>query len=96
MQTCLDYYEYYATANSNLFAYVVARNEISNNRPVLLNIGFSEQCDDHTVTAFAWTNFTISGYSDSETFFKVKDGYTPANRYICWSTVVGAFTTKVS
>lgn len=96
VQECLNYYEYYATANSSLLTENVARNEINNGRPVLLNIAISEQYSDHTVTAFAWEDYLVSHYDLLITFFGVKDGYTAGTRYVCWSVGEVSFATKVS
>ena len=72
------------------------KKEISNDRPILLNIAYSEQYKDHTVTAYAWTQFDVEGEDMTFRFFKVRDGYTSSeDRYVNFETVIGSYITRV-
>lgn len=73
-------------------------NEISEGRPILLNIASASNYTDHTVTAYAWTQFTNS-YVGTYKFFKVKDGYSTSSstdygRYVNNAELVLAYYTK--
>lgn len=91
---CAAEYSLNKTISSSLLSWSTGTSEISNGRPILLNIWLSGQYHDHTVTAFAWTRFLVSGVGTYLEFFKVKDGYVAGNRYVCYQTVTGSYITK--
>jgi len=88
------------TAQSSLLAVSLAKSEINSNRPVLLGIASNYQYNDHAVTAFAWKIYMCYNTSDpdanmSMTFFRIRDGWSTATRYVCTDEVTGLFTTRV-
>lgn len=97
VQLCINAFSLSKTASSSLLSWSTGTSEISNDRPVLLNIWYSEQYDDHTVTAYAWTRFSVlsGGLTEIIRFFKVKDGYAAGSRYVNYETVTGSYITKV-
>lgn len=95
VRACLNYYGMNKTASSSLFSWSTGTSEISNNRPILLNIATSGQYEDHTVTAYAWTTFYIYDLNYESKYFKVKDGYASESRYVCYNTIAGSYITKV-
>ena len=76
-------------------SWATGTSEISNGRPILLSIWHSDQYEDHTVTAFAWTSFQIVEVDIYMNFFKVKAGRVAASRYDFYQTVPGSCITKV-
>ncbi len=95
VRDCLNYYGMNKTASSSLLSWSTGTSEISNNRPILLNIAFSGQYEDHTVTAYAWTTFYIYDLNYESKYFKIKDGHAAENRYVCYNTVTGSYITKI-
>lgn len=91
---CAAYYNLDKSISSSMLTWSTGTSEISNGRPILLSIWHSDQYEDHTVTAFAWTRFQVSGVGTYMDFFKVKAGRVTASRYVCYQTVTGSFITK--
>ena len=84
--------------SSMLSIWTNGTNEISEGRPILLNIASASNYTDHTVTAYAWTQSTNS-YVGTYKFFKVKDGYSTSSstdygRYVNNAELVLAYYTK--
>ena len=52
---------------------------------------------DHTVTAYAWTQFVTPSNNITYKFFKVKDGYTTSNvgRYVYVNSMAPSYVTTV-
>lgn len=91
---CAAYYNLGKSISSSMLTWSTGTSEISNGRPILLSIWHSDQYEDHTVTAFAWTSFQIVEVDIYMNFFKVKAGRVAASRYVCYQTVTGSFITK--
>lgn len=91
---CAAYYNLDKSISSSMLTWSTGTSEISNGRPILLSIWHSDQYEDHTVTAFAWTSFQIVEVDIYMNFFKVKAGYVSESRYVCYQTVAESFITK--
>ena len=91
---CAAYYNLGKSISSSMLTWSTGTSEISNGRPILLSIWHSDQYEDYTVTAFAWTSFQIVEVDIYMNFFKVKAGRVAASRYVCYQTVTGSFITK--
>ena len=52
---------------------------------------------NHTVTAYAWTQFVTVSTNLNYQFFKVRDGYTTSNvgRYVYFDSMAPAYVTTV-
>jgi len=76
-----------------------AKNEIDNNRPCLLNIGYYASVHvDHTVTAIGYRTYhlTGSGATMDVTFYRVKDGDCSGDRFLYSAQIFGVYVTKVA
>lgn len=82
-------------ASSTMVSWSSGTEEISNNRPILLNIASSPQYSNHTVTAYAWTIFKSDSTNTNYRFFKIKDGYYAGSRYVCYDEISLNYITKV-
>ena len=81
-------------ARSSPFAKRTAVREINCGRPVLLNIAFSPQYRDHTITAYGWEEYAPeNGRGRKLLFFKIRDGYTKEPRYLVYRRIFGIFAT---
>ncbi|MBQ9891053.1 MAG: hypothetical protein IJM39_06550 [Firmicutes bacterium] len=80
-------------AKSSLFAKSTAIREINAGRPVFINIAVSRQYYDHTVIAYGWEIYRPSGRGRKILFFKIRDGYSKAPRYLICRRIFGVFTT---
>lgn len=96
---CLAHYGLSQTASSSLSAWDIGKSFISRNRPVMLNIWSAPggNYSDHTVTAYAWTQFVTVSNNITYKFFKVRDGYTTNNvgRYVYFNSMAPAYVTTV-
>ena len=77
------------SARSSLFVKRRAVSEILEGRPVLLNIAFSGQYTDHTVTAYGFEEYAVGDRSKRIMFFKVRDGYSKETRYLEYKGIIG-------
>ena len=77
------------SANSSLFVKRLAIKEILSGRPVLLNIAFSGQYRDHTVTAYGFEEYAAGPRGRKVMFFKVRDGYSKEPRYLEYKGIFG-------
>ena len=81
-------------AKSSPFAKRTAVREINSGRPVLLNIAYSPQYRDHTVTAYGWEEYAPdNGRGRRLLFFRIRDGYTKEPRYLAYRRILGIFAT---
>ncbi len=81
-------------AKSSLFAKSAAVREINAGRPVFINIAVSRQYYDHTVIAYGWEVYRHSdGDGRKILFFKIRDGYSNATRYLIYRRIFGVFAT---
>lgn len=81
---CISVYGSSLTANSDLFfPWNSAKSEITNKRPVLINIWKEPGSgyEDHTVVAFGWSLYKDLNNNEYR-FYRVYDGYTNATRYV--------------
>jgi len=85
----------YGAANS-LFAKKKAVDEILTGRPVLLNIAFSKQYRDHTVTAFGFDEYSVGDPGRKRLFFRVRDGYSEEDRWLEYRGIIGVFATCIT
>lgn len=96
---CLAHYGLRQSASSSLDAWGVGKIAISQNRPVMLNIWSAPggNYSNHTVTAYAWTQFVTVSTNLHYQFFKVRDGYTTSNvgRYVYFGSMAPAYVTTV-
>lgn len=96
---CLEYYNSTLTADSDLFyPWDSAKSEISNNRPVLINISSAPGSGyaDHTVVAYGWSIYKNSS-SDEYRFYKVRDGYSKNEiRYVDVERLSIYYITKIN
>jgi len=96
---CLAHYGLRQSASSSLDAWGVGKIAISQNRPVMLNIWSAPggNYSNHTVTAYAWTQFVTVSTNLNYQFFKVRDGYTTSNvgRYVYFGSMAPAYVTTV-
>lgn len=82
---CIQRYSLNLTAESSMTQnWVKAKNEINNNRPVLINISTAPGSgySDHTVTAYGWSTYRSDAYNLEYDFYKVYDGYSLEIRYV--------------
>ncbi len=96
---CLSHYGLDQTASSSMRSWSTGKSSISRNRPVMLNIWYAPggNYSDHTVTAYAWTQFVTVSNNITYQFFKVRDGYTTSNvgRYVCFNSMKPSYVTTV-
>ena len=101
-RACCAHYGLNLNVTSMTFTtFGLAKGEIQNGRPCILNIASSDQYADHSVTAFAWAsylvpNVDVTGAGITYDFFKVVDGYDNprlARRYVNWNSVTVDFIT---
>ena len=95
-----DCLSYYGITDKNALSFLLlsgAKNEINNNRPCILNIGFYNSINiDHAVTAIGWNSYLINSENHPIiTFYKVKDGDCNSDRYVCDDAITGVFVTKI-
>ena len=93
IRKCLQAASVPFTAKSSLFAKRRAVNEILAGRPVLLNIAFSRQYRDHTVTAYGFEEYSVGPRGRKVLFFKVRDGYSTEDRYLEYKGILGISVT---
>ncbi|MBQ2311546.1 MAG: hypothetical protein II185_03220 [Firmicutes bacterium] len=93
VRKCLNAVSSGLTARSSLFAKRRAVKEILSGRPVLLNIGFSGQYRDHTVTAYGLEEYVVGPLGKRSLFFKVRDGYSKEDRYLLYRGILGISVT---
>ena len=60
---------------------------------MLLNIGFSGQYRDHTVTAYGLEEYVVGPLGKRSLFFKVRDGYSKEDRYLLYRGILGISVT---
>lgn len=96
---CLKHYGLSQTASSSMNSWSIGKSAISRNRPIMLNIWSAPggNYSDHTVTAYAWTQFVTPSNNITYKFFKVKDGYTTSNvgRYVYVNSMAPSYVTTV-
>ena len=93
VRKCLQTASAQFTARSSLFAKRRAVKEILAGRPVLLNIAFSGQYRDHTVTAYGFEEYAVGPRGRKVLFFKVRDGYSTEDRYLEYKNILGISVT---
>ncbi len=92
-QLCVNYHGISKTVDSQLtFSWLNAQTEINNNRPFLLNIATSDQYQNHTVVATGYCSYLL-GSNPEYKFYKVRDGYINADRYVYQNSIIGDFIT---
>ena len=77
------------SARSSLLVKRRAVSEILAGRPVLLNIAFSGQYTDHTVTAYGFEEYAVGDNGRKVLFFKIRDGYSKEPRYLEYKGILG-------
>ena len=93
LRRCLSMFTAGFSARSSLFVKCRALKEIEAQRPILLNIAFSRQYIDHTVTAYGYEEYRSAKTGRRRLFFKIRDGYCMGVRYLEYRKIYGISAT---